>query len=170
MHLFASFRPQPLSPRTTSRSDPLARSGRSDAIFRKHRPLRPCSASGRHPVGPGAVMDALAAMPRRASARARISIGRCTRVGEAPRALGSSFDQAFSHLLPPPRHARQVLAAMLPQAPPGEDEKAPPGAQRSRRRCSRASARPSAKPPQLESMRVFTVSTARCCKRGISRK
>jgi len=64
----------------------------------------------------------------------------------------------------------KLLAAMLPQAPPGEDEKAPPGAQRVQEALLSSSAEAERKPPQLEVDARLTVSDREVLQRRISRQ
>src|SRR6266480_4224777 len=68
------------------------------------------------------------------------------------------FDQAFRIFFRRRGMLDKLLAAMLPQAPPREDEKAPPGAQRIQEVLLSSLAEAERKPPQLEVDARLTVS------------
>jgi len=68
------------------------------------------------------------------------------------------FDQAFRIFFRRRGMLDKLLAAMLPQAPPREDEKPPPGAQRIQEALLSSLAKAEGKPPELEVDARLTVS------------
>ena len=110
------------------------------------------------PVGPGAVMDALAAVAA-AGVGTRADFYWTLHAVLVKRHEHSLiFDQAFRIFFRRRGMLDRLLAAMLPQAPSAEDQKAPPGAQRIQEALLSGLAEAEHKPPQLEVDARLTVS------------
>jgi uncharacterized protein with von Willebrand factor type A (vWA) domain len=110
------------------------------------------------PVGPGAVLDALAAVET-AGIGAREDFYWILHAVLVKRHEHSLlFEQAFRIFFRRRGSIDRFLAAMLPQAPAPEDEKAPPGAQRIREALLAARGEQERKPPELETDARLTVS------------
>ncbi len=84
------------------------------------------------PVGPGAVLDALAAVETAGVGTREDFYWTLHAVLVKRHEHSLIFDQAFRIFFRRRGTLDKLLAAMLPQAPPREDEKPPPGAQRVR--------------------------------------
>jgi uncharacterized protein len=161
MHPFASFAPRPvLAPQdvrgaAASGSEVQQAAGRlAENIVHFARALRAAGI----PVGPGAVMDALAAVAA-AGVGARQDFYWTLHAVLVKRHEHSLiFDQAFRIFFRRRGMLDRLLAAMLPQAPSAEEEKAPPGAQRIQEALLSSLAEPERKPPQLEVDARLTVS------------
>src|SRR5437762_53045 len=111
-----------------------------------------------NPVGPGAVMDALAAVAA-AGVGTRADFYWTLHAVLVKRHEHSLiFDQAFRIFFRRRGMLDRLLAAMLPQAPSAEDQKAPPGAQRIQEALLSGLAEAERKPPQLEVDARLTVS------------
>ena len=82
------------------------------------------------PVGPGAVLDALAAVAAAGVGTRQDFYWTLHAVLVKRHEHSLIFDQAFRIFFRRRGMLDRLLAAMLPQAPSGEDEKATPGAQR----------------------------------------
>jgi uncharacterized protein with von Willebrand factor type A (vWA) domain len=110
------------------------------------------------PVGPGAALDALAAV-RAAGVGTREDFYWTLHAVFVKRHEHSLlFDQAFRIFFRRRGHLDRLLAAMLPQAPPREAEKPPPGAQRLADALLAEPGEAERKPPQLEVDARLTVS------------
>jgi len=110
------------------------------------------------PVGPGAVMDALAAV-RAAGLGTRDDFYWTLHAVFVKRHEHSLlFDQAFRIFFRRRGRLDELLAAMLPQAPPRADEKPPPGAQRVQEALLASLGEGERKPPELEVDARLTVS------------
>ncbi len=68
------------------------------------------------------------------------------------------FDQAFRIFFRRRGHIDRLLAAMLPQAPPGQEDKPPPGAQRIQEALLASLGEAERKPPEIEADARLTVS------------
>ncbi|HEY6704826.1 MAG TPA: VWA domain-containing protein [Xanthobacteraceae bacterium] len=110
------------------------------------------------PVGPGAVMDALAAVEAAGVGTRDDFYWTLHAVLVKRHEHSLIFDQAFRIFFRRRGMLDKLLAAMLPQAPPREDEKAPPGAQRIQEALLSSLAEAERKPPQLEVDARLTVS------------
>ena len=110
------------------------------------------------PVGPGAVMDALAAVEAAGVGTREDFYWTLHAVLVKRHEHSLIFDQAFRIFFRRRGMLDKLLAAMLPQAPPREDEKAPPGAQRIQEALLSSLAEAERKPPQLEVDARLTVS------------
>src|SRR2546427_2061257 len=127
MHRFFSFIPRPVFAADHVRgSDHLRAQGErasgrlAENIVHFARALRAAGI----PVGPGAVMDALAAIAA-AGVGTREDFYWTLHAGVVKRHEHSLiFDQAVCIFFRRPGMLDKLLAAMLPPAPPGEDEKA----------------------------------------------
>jgi uncharacterized protein len=109
------------------------------------------------PVGPGAALDALAAV-RAAGVGTREDFYWTLHAVFVKRHEHSLlFDQAFRMFFRRRGHLDKLLA-MLPPAPPREPEKLPPGAQRLAEALLAGSAEAERKPPELEIDARLTVS------------
>jgi uncharacterized protein len=109
------------------------------------------------PVGPGAALDALAAV-RAAGVGTREDFYWTLHAVFVKRHEHSLlFDQAFRMFFRRRGHLDKLLA-MLPPAPPREPEKLPPGAQRLAEALLTGSAEAERKPPELEIDARLTVS------------
>src|SRR5438477_2752479 len=110
------------------------------------------------PVGPGAALDALAAVAA-AGVGTRADFYWTLHAVLVKRHEHSLiFDQAFRIFFRRRGMLDRLLAAMLPQAPSAEDQKAPPGAQRIQEALLSGLAEAEHKPPQLEVDARLTVS------------
>jgi uncharacterized protein with von Willebrand factor type A (vWA) domain len=110
------------------------------------------------PVGPGAVLDALAAVAAAGVGTRQDFYWTLHAVLVKRHEHSLIFDQAFRIFFRRRGMLDRLLAAMLPQAPSGEDEKAPPGAQRIQEALLSSLAEAERKPPQLEVDARLTVS------------
>src|SRR6266513_2428884 len=110
------------------------------------------------PVGPGAVMDALTAVEAAGVGTREDFYWTLHAVLVKRHEHSLIFDQAFRIFFRRRGMLDKLLAAMLPQAPPREDEKAPPGAQRIQEALLSSLAEAERKPPQLEVDARLTVS------------
>src|SRR5437016_1791863 len=110
------------------------------------------------PVGPGAVMDALAAVEAAGVGTREDFYWTLHAVLVKRHEHSLIFDQAFRIFFRRRGMLDRLLAAMLPQAPSGEDEKAPPGAQRIQETLLSSLPEAERKPPQLEVDARLTVS------------
>src|SRR5258707_4348896 len=110
------------------------------------------------PVGPGAVMDALAAIAAAGVGTREDFYWTLHAVLVKRHEHSLIFDQAFRIFFRRRGMLDRLLAAMLPQAPSGEDEKAPPGAQRIQEALLSSLPEAERKPPQLEVDARLTVS------------
>src|SRR5256886_11804264 len=102
------------------------------------------------PVRPGAVMDALAAVEAAGVGTREDFYWTLHAVLVKRHEHSLIFDQAFRIFFRRRGMLDKLLAAMLPQAPPREHEKAPPGAQRVQEALLSSLAEAERKPPQLE--------------------
>ena len=110
------------------------------------------------PVGPGAVLDALAAVAA-AGIGAREDFYWILHAVFVKRHEHSLlYDQAFRIFFRRRATIDQLLAAMLPQVPAPEKEKPPPGAQRVQEALLASRGEPERKPPELETDARLTVS------------
>jgi uncharacterized protein with von Willebrand factor type A (vWA) domain len=110
------------------------------------------------PVGPGAVLDALAAV-QTAGIGAREDLYWVLHAVLVKRHEHSIlFDQAFRIFFRRRGSIDKLLSAMLPPAPPPENEKPPPGAQRVQEALLASRGEPERKPPELETDARLTVS------------
>src|SRR5499427_7368667 len=110
------------------------------------------------PVGPGAVMDALAAV-RAAGLGTRDDFYWTLHAVFVKRHEHSLlFEQAFRIFFRRRGRLDELMAAMLPQAPPREDEKPPPGAQRVQEALLKSLGEGERKPPEVEVDARLTVS------------
>jgi uncharacterized protein with von Willebrand factor type A (vWA) domain len=161
MHRFSSFTPRPVLAADHVRGSELPRadgegvSGRlAENIVHFARALRAAGI----PVGPGAVMDALAAVEA-AGVGARDDFYWTLHAVLVKRHEHSLiFDQAFRIFFRRRGMLDKLLAAMLPQAPSREDEKPPPGAQRIQEALFSSLAEAERKPPEVEVDARLTVS------------
>ena len=110
------------------------------------------------PVGPGAVMDALAAVEAAGVGTRDDFYWTLHAVLVKRHEHSLIFDQAFRIFFRRHGMLDKLLAAMLPQAPAREDEKAPPGAQRIQEALLSSLAEAERKPLQLEVDARLTVS------------
>src|SRR2546429_2279477 len=110
------------------------------------------------PVGPGAVMDALTAVEAAGVGTREDFYWTLHAVLVKRHEHSLIFDQAFRIFFRRRGMLDRLLAAMLPQAPPREDEKARPGAQRIGGALLSCLAEAARKPPQLEVDARLTVS------------
>ena len=110
------------------------------------------------PVGPGAVLDALAAVET-AGIGTREDLYWVLHAVLVKRHEHSIlFDQAFRIFFRRRGGIDKLLSAMLPLAPPPENEKPPPGAQRVQEALLASRGEPERKPPELETDARLTVS------------
>ena len=110
------------------------------------------------PVGPGAVLDALAAV-QTAGIGTREDLYWVLHAVLVKRHEHSIlFDQAFRIFFRRRGGIDKLLSAMLPPAPPPENEKPPPGAQRVQEALLASRGEPERKPPELETDARLTVS------------
>src|SRR5919109_955194 len=110
------------------------------------------------PVGPGAVLDALDAVQAAGVGTREDFYWTLHAVFVKRHEHSLVFDQAFRIFFRRRGMLDRLLAAMLPQAPSAEDEKAPPGAQRIQEALLSGLAEAERKPPQLEVDARLTVS------------
>jgi uncharacterized protein len=110
------------------------------------------------PVGPGAVMDALAAVEAAGVGMREDFYWTLHAVLVKRHEHSLIFDQAFRIFFRRRGMLDKVLAMMLPQSPAREEEKAPPGAQRIQEALLSSLAEAEQKPPQLEADARLTVS------------
>ncbi len=110
------------------------------------------------PLGSGAVLDALAALSA-AGVRTRDDFYWTLHAVFVKRHEHSLiFDQAFRIFFRRRGHIDRLLAAMLPQAPPGREDKPPPGAQRIQEALLASLGEAERKPPEIEADARLTVS------------
>ena len=109
------------------------------------------------PVGPGAVLDALAAVEAAGIGTREDFYWILHAIFVKRREHSLLYDQAFRIFFRRRAAIDKLLAAMLPQAPAPEKEKAPPGAQRIREALL-SRGEPDRKPPELEADARLTVS------------
>src|SRR5262245_29216835 len=110
------------------------------------------------PVGPGAVLDALAAVAAAGVGTREDFYWTLHAVLVKRHEHSLIFDQAFRIFFRRRGMLDRLLAAMLPQAPAAEEEKAPPGAQRIQEALLSSLADAERKPPQIEVDARLTVS------------
>jgi uncharacterized protein with von Willebrand factor type A (vWA) domain len=110
------------------------------------------------PVGPGAVMDALAAVAAAGVGTRDDFYWTLHAVFVKRHEHSLIFEQAFRIFFRRRGTIDKLLAAMLPQAPPREDEKPPPGAQRVQEALLAGMGETERKPPELELDARLTVS------------
>src|SRR5258705_3963391 len=110
------------------------------------------------PVGPGAVLDALAAVEVAGVGTREDFYWTLHAVFVKRHEHSLIFDQAFRIVFRRRGTLDKLLAAMLPQAPPREDEKPPPGAQRVQEALMSSAGEVEQKPPELEVDARLTVS------------
>src|SRR5213592_2193260 len=110
------------------------------------------------PVGPGSVLDALAAVEAAGVSTRDDFYWTLHAVFVKRHEHSLIFDQAFRIFFRRRGMLDKLLAAMLPQAPPREDEKPPPGAQRIQEALFSSLAEAERKPPELEADARLTVS------------
>src|ERR1051325_10378300 len=117
-----------------------------------------CEAAARLPVGPGAVLDAIAAVEVSRIGTRDDFYWTLHAVLVKRHEHSLIFDQAFRIFFRRRGVLDRLLAAMLPQAPSTEEEKAPPGAQRIQEALLSGMAEAEREPPQLEADARLTVS------------
>ena len=110
------------------------------------------------PVGPGSVLDALAAVEAAGVSTRDDFYWTLHAVFVKRHEHTLLFDQAFRIFFRRRGTLDKLLAAMLPQAPPREDEKPPPGAQRVQEALLSNLGEGERKPPELDVDARFTVS------------
>src|SRR5581483_8618911 len=110
------------------------------------------------PVGPGAVLDALAAVKAAGVGTREDFYWTLHAVFVKRHEHTLLFDQAFHLFFRRKSAIDKLLAAMLPQAPPREDEKPKPGAQRVQEALLAGQGETERKPPELEIDARLTVS------------
>jgi uncharacterized protein len=110
------------------------------------------------PVGPGAVMDALAAVAAAGVGTRDDFYWTLHAVFVKRHEHSLIFEQAFRIFFRRRGTIDKLIAAMLPQAPPREDEKPPPGAQRVQEALLAGMGETERKPPELELDARLTVS------------
>src|SRR5882672_11364585 len=110
------------------------------------------------PVGPGAVLDALSAVEVAGVGTRNDFYWTLHAVFVKRHEHTLLFDQAFRIFFRRRGTLDKLLAAMLPQAPPREDEKPPPGAQRVQEALLSGAGEAEQKPPELEVDARLTVS------------
>ena len=110
------------------------------------------------PVGPGAVMDALAAVEAAGVGMREDFYWTLHAVLVKRHEHSLIFDQAFRIFFRRRGMLDKLLAMMLPQSPAREEEKAPPGAQRIQEALLSSLAEAEQKLPQLEADARLTVS------------
>jgi uncharacterized protein with von Willebrand factor type A (vWA) domain len=119
------------------------------------------------PVGPGAVLDALAAVAAAGVGTRDDFYWTLHAVFVKRHEHSLLFDQAFRIFFRRRGGIDKLLAAMLPKAPAREDDKPPPGAQRIQEALL---ARPSASRPNSKSMPASPCPTAKSCSTRTSRR
>jgi uncharacterized protein with von Willebrand factor type A (vWA) domain len=110
------------------------------------------------PVGPGAVLDALAAVETAGVGTREDFYWTLHAVFVKRHEHSLIFDQAFQIFFRRRGTIDRLLAALLPQAPPGEDRKPPPGAQRIQEALLAGAGKAERKPPEVEVDARLTVS------------
>jgi uncharacterized protein with von Willebrand factor type A (vWA) domain len=110
------------------------------------------------PVGPGAVLDALEAVKTAGVGTRDDFYWTLHAVFVKRHEHTLLFDQAFHLFFRRRATLDKLLAAMLPQAPPHEDEKPKPGAQRVQEALLAGQGESERKPPELEIDARLTVS------------
>ena len=110
------------------------------------------------PVGPGAVLDALAALEVAGIGRREDFYWILHAIFVKRHEHSLLFDQAFRIFFRRRGTIDALLAAMLPQAPAPEKEKPPPGAQRVQEALLAARGEHEKKPPEFETDARLTVS------------
>ena len=110
------------------------------------------------PVGPGAVLDALAALKSAGIGRREDFYWTLHAIFVKRHDHSLLFEQAFRIFFRRRGAIDQLLAAMLPQAPSPDQEKPAPGAQRVHEALLSARGEPERKPPELETDARLTVS------------
>ena len=110
------------------------------------------------PVGPGSVLDALAAVEAAGVSTRDDFYWTLHAVFVKRHEHTLLFDQAFRIFFRRRAALDKLLAAMLPQAPPRDDEKPPPGAQRVQEALLSNLGEGERKPPELEVDARLTVS------------
>jgi uncharacterized protein len=110
------------------------------------------------PVGPGAVLDALAAIEAAGIGPRHDFYWILHAIFVKRHEHSILFDQAFRLFFRRRGNLDQLLAAMLPQAPVPEPEQAPPGAQRVQEALLASRSETERKPPELEVDARLTVS------------
>src|SRR6478735_4399846 len=110
------------------------------------------------PVGPGAVLDALAAIEAAGIGPRHDFYWILHAIFVKRHEHSILFDQAFRLFFRRRGNLDQLLAAMLPQAPVPEPEQAPPGAQRVQEALLASRSEAERKPPELEVDARLTVS------------
>jgi uncharacterized protein len=110
------------------------------------------------PVGPGAVLDALAAIAAAGIGPRHDFYWILHAIFVKRREHSILFDQAFRLFFRRRGNLDQLLASMLPQAPGPEPEKAPPGAQRVQEALLPDRSEAERKPPEVEVDARLTVS------------
>jgi uncharacterized protein len=161
MDPFASFAHHPLRAPEHARGSGVARAQAERAsgllaenIVHFARALRAAGI----PVGPGAVMDALAAVEAAGVGMREDFYWTLHAVLVKRHEHSLIFDQAFRIFFRRRGMLDKLLAMMLPQSPAREEEKAPPGAQRIQEALLSSLAEAEQKPPQLEADARLTVS------------
>jgi uncharacterized protein with von Willebrand factor type A (vWA) domain len=110
------------------------------------------------PVGPGAVIDALAAVETAGIGAREDFYWTLHAIFVKRHEHSLLFEQAFRIFFRRRGGIDQLLAAMLPPAPAPEKEKPPPGAQRVQEALLSPRGEPERKPPELETDARLTVS------------
>ena len=110
------------------------------------------------PVGPGAVLDALAAVESAGVGPREDFYWTLHAIFVKRHDHSLLFEQAFRIFFRRRGAIDQLLAAMLPQAPSPDQEKPAPGAQRVHEALLSARGEPERKPPELETDARLTVS------------
>ena len=110
------------------------------------------------PVGPGAVLDALTAVKAAGVGTREDFYWTLHAVFVKRHEHTLLFDQAFHLFFRRKAAIDKLIAAMLPQAPPSEDEKPKPGAQRVQEALLAGQGENERKPPELEIDARLTVS------------
>jgi hypothetical protein len=110
------------------------------------------------PVGPGAVLDALAAVEAAGIGTREDFYWTLHAIFVKRHEHSLLFEQAFRIFFRRRGGIDQLLAAMLPQAPAPEKEKPAPGAQRVQEAFLSPRGEPERKPPELETDARLTVS------------
>ena len=110
------------------------------------------------PVGPGAVLDALRAVKAAGVGTREDFYWTLHAVFVKRHEHTLLFDQAFHLFFRRKAAIDKLLAAMLPQAPPSEEEKPKPGAQRVQEALMAGQGENERKPPELELDARLTVS------------
>src|SRR5947199_6245846 len=161
MHRFFSFTPRPVlaADHVRGSENPRDQGGRgsgrlAENIVHFARALRAAGI----PVGPGAVMDALAAVEAAGVGTREDFYWTLHAVLVKRHEHSLIFDQAFRIFFRRRGILDKLLAAMLPQAPGREEEKAPPGAQRIQVALLSNLGEAERKPPELETDARLTVS------------